>query len=309
MGNDVENKKKLPISVDVGVKASLEVKAEIPPATTGRLVDALTDIIRPFTEKQGLKADQIRLQREDVALEIARKARNRAEIEQIQLHPVPTKLLVPFFEKASLEDVDNEMQDRWAALLLSASKEYQATHLTFVDILSRMSSEELKFLENACFSFKSFPETSYPGGHFKENKLKLESNLSLLSHEVNNEEQISHRMLPKTKELYDKFVQASTLTYGGIMYASLSLFDDKTHEHFRSFYFYSEFGPLRASGFRSLEILERERLVNIHRINGEPGVEIGYFNITYLGVRFVKDCSPQASEMAARRPKPIPVRR
>ena len=175
MGDDIENQKKAPISVDFGVKASLEVKAEIPPATTGRLVDALTDIIRPFTEKRGLKADQIRLQREDIALKIAKKARDRAEIEHIQLHPVPTKLLVPFFEKASLEDVNNEMQDRWAALLLSASKEYQATHLTFIDILSRMSSRELKFIEEVCFSYKSFPETIYPGGHFESNRVKLEA--------------------------------------------------------------------------------------------------------------------------------------
>jgi hypothetical protein len=36
-------------------------------------VDALTDIIRPFSERRGLKGDQIRLQREEVLVEVARK--------------------------------------------------------------------------------------------------------------------------------------------------------------------------------------------------------------------------------------------
>ena len=261
MGDGIENKKKLPISVDVGVKASLELKAEIPPATTGRILDALTDIIRPFTERQGLKADQIRLQREDVALEIAKKTRDRAEIEQIQLHPVPIKFLVPFFEKASLEDVDNEMQDRWAALLLSASKEYQATHLTFIDILSRMSSRELKFLEEVCFSNKSFPETWYPGGHFEANRAKLESNIPLLAQEFKNQEQMRQGQA-RARQFYDNFVQASPLVYGRIMYAAVSLFSAGNHQHFGTYNFYSEFGSPGSSGFRSLEILERERLVN-----------------------------------------------
>jgi hypothetical protein len=68
-----------PISIDVGLKASLEVKTEIPKEETGRLVAALTDIIRPFTERRGLKADQIRLQREDVLFSIVKKALERAE--------------------------------------------------------------------------------------------------------------------------------------------------------------------------------------------------------------------------------------
>src|SRR5262249_40792180 len=136
---------------------------------SGRFVSALTDIIRPFTESRGLKADQIRLQREDVLLEIAKKARRRAEIDGAPIHPVPTKLLVPFLEKASLEDRDSEMHDRGAKLLVTASKEYDARHLTHVDILSRLSSEELKLLEDTCLSFENFPETSYPDGHFKTN--------------------------------------------------------------------------------------------------------------------------------------------
>jgi hypothetical protein len=73
------------VAVDIGLtaKASLEAKVstEIPAQSSGRFLDAVTDIIRFFSERSGLKADQIRLQREDVLIEIARKARVRLEIE------------------------------------------------------------------------------------------------------------------------------------------------------------------------------------------------------------------------------------
>jgi hypothetical protein len=66
-----------PVQVDIGAKAEakFEVKAEVPPVSVGRFVDAITDIFRPFSEARGLRADQIRLQRAEVAIEIARLAR------------------------------------------------------------------------------------------------------------------------------------------------------------------------------------------------------------------------------------------
>jgi hypothetical protein len=48
------------LSVDVGLKASLEVKAEVPKKSAGRAVDAMVDIFQPFSEGRGLKADHIR---------------------------------------------------------------------------------------------------------------------------------------------------------------------------------------------------------------------------------------------------------
>ena len=138
--------KKAPVQVDIGLRASAELKAEVPSKSVGRLVDALTDAIRPFTEARGLRADQIRLQREDVLIQIAEKARNRAATEGSQLLPVPPKMLVPFLEKASLEIDDEELKERWASLLLAASTAYESLLLSFVDILSRISSQEAKLL-------------------------------------------------------------------------------------------------------------------------------------------------------------------
>lgn len=99
------------ISVDVGSPVSIkaEIKTEIPSASSGRLLDALTDAIRPFTEARGLRADQIRMQREDVLIEIARRAQERLRIENAPIKPVSNKFLIPFLEKASLEDTKSDL--------------------------------------------------------------------------------------------------------------------------------------------------------------------------------------------------------
>jgi hypothetical protein len=236
------------------------------------------------------------LQREDVLLEIAKKARARAELEKIEIHPVPNKLLVPFLEKASLEDADKEMQDRWAALLLSAAKDYQSRHLTFVDILSRLSSNELKFLEEIAFSYKAFPDTSYPGGHVEENGKAIQSNAWML--ELGPRLNSAKPLALNPRDVVQKFIEAVGLTYGRIMHAS-ARYDDGG-----SAFVYSDFGARGTPGFSSVEILEREELMRIDRLKFR-GLDIGWCQLTYLGVQFVCDCSPRAAEMAARRPKPI----
>jgi hypothetical protein len=90
-----DNVPKLPINIGLSARASFEAKVstEIPPEATGRLVDALTDIIRPFSERRGLKGDLIRLQREEVAIEIARRAQHRLQIENQRISPLPNKFL------------------------------------------------------------------------------------------------------------------------------------------------------------------------------------------------------------------------
>jgi len=219
-------------------------------------------------------------------LTIAKKARERAELEKIELHPVPMKMLVPFLEKASLEDVDKELQYRWAALLLSASKEYQATHLTFIDILSRMSSNELKLLEEVCFLYEGFPERSYPDGHYERNHGILEANANLLVvGEARPEPELEvknsvlhirmHMDARAAKEAYEKLVNAAILTYGQIMHVGVCY-----RQGGASWFYKVSSGTPR---FRSLEILERERLVNIERLKFSNKSEIGYFNVTYLG--------------------------
>ncbi len=137
------------VRVDIGSPVSLrtEIKTEIPKESSGRLLDALTDIIRPFTERMGIRADQIRLQREDVLIEIARKARARIELERGEIKPLPNKFLIPFLEKASTESSDDLMKQRWANLLASAATDYDSSAITFCDILANIGRREAEIVD------------------------------------------------------------------------------------------------------------------------------------------------------------------
>jgi len=288
-----ESENKLPVKVDLSAKASasLKIKAEVPKAAMGRLVNALTDIISPWSEVRGLRGDQIRIQRADVAIEIAQKAKQMLALQDIEPRPLSTKLLVPFLEKASLEDVDVPLRDAWAALLVSATKTEQARHLTFVDILSRISSQELKLLEEVCFAYKAFPERSYPDGHVERNFTTVLANVHLL--------QLRDKHKNSIVSVKDEFVKETPLVYGQFMHVSV-----KRDNGFS--YWYFEGGAPDAPGFQSIEMLQHERLIEIVRVvTSRQAPEVGYFNVTTLGLDFVRNCSPQADAMAARRPSPI----
>ncbi len=153
--NGDENGNKVDIDIGLSARASLEAKVstEIPAQSTGQLVDALTDLFRPFTERRGLKADLIRLQREDVLIEIAKKVYRRLEIENAAPSPVPIKFLIPFLEKASLEDKDGFLIDRWADLLASSSLHPENAHPRFVQILSELTGDEAKLLREIAAMF------------------------------------------------------------------------------------------------------------------------------------------------------------
>ncbi|MFG1375370.1 hypothetical protein [Xanthobacter autotrophicus] len=134
------------VRLDIGASARAELKAEvkieIPSASSGRLVDALTDIIRPFSESRGLKADHIRLQREEVAINIAQIARKRIAIENSPINEIPTKFLVPFLEYCSLESDDNNIQEMWAALLANSSEVTDVDSFYALNMLKEISTPE-----------------------------------------------------------------------------------------------------------------------------------------------------------------------
>jgi hypothetical protein len=136
----------LPVKVEVGAKATLDIKSEVPAASAGRFVDALTDIIRPWTEKRGLKADLIRLQREDVAYEIARRAARRIESENPSTRPIPLKILIPLLEKGSQEQAEDDfMIDMWANLLAASATDASVSP-RFVGIIGELNGRQARLI-------------------------------------------------------------------------------------------------------------------------------------------------------------------
>ena len=141
--------KRSPVNIDIGVKAALEarVSTEIPKEASGRFIDAITDVFRPVSEYLGLKGDKIRLERAKVAIEIAELAQSRIQTEGKAIGSPPNKFLLPFFEKASLENADQaELMERWADLLATATESYSPGLIRFTNVLAEIGPKEINFL-------------------------------------------------------------------------------------------------------------------------------------------------------------------
>ncbi|WP_216333061.1 Abi-alpha family protein [Rhizobium sp. X9] len=159
----------LPVKFDVGVSAkaelSAQIKTEIPAEASGHFVEMVTDIFRPFSEARGLKADQIRLQREDVLFEIAQRANKRLELLKPKV-PLELKFLVPFLEKASYESTKSSLVDWWAGLLAGAMSDKDAQHPLYIDFLSKMTPAEADLLNRLWGDVSSFIGAAFSARDF-----------------------------------------------------------------------------------------------------------------------------------------------
>lgn len=294
-----EKEPSVTVDIGLGAKASLQAKVstEIPAQSSGRLVDALTDIIRPFSERRGLKGDQIRLQREEVLVEIARKARRSMEIENQPISPLPNKFLVPFLEKASLEELDSVLIDRWADLLASCSADPGSAHPRFVQILSEMTGKDaalLRALALNCIDEQPNADLSLSVCSFEFDPIHARRHFADWFI-ANN---------PEADEIFE---------YLEVMFGSpgVSLIDVPIAEigtdNFWSFSLKEANLPPAARGeaTANLEILCSLQLaskMHLHISNSRFDVDIYYVCITVLGVEFLMKCDHELEQKFRARP-------
>ncbi|MBI3218726.1 MAG: DUF4393 domain-containing protein [Bacteroidetes bacterium] len=115
-------------------------------------------LTQPIQELNGLVADKIKFWRFKNQVDILLKAKKYLESKGINANKIPLKSVSNLLEYASLEE-DEDMQDKWAALLANAvreTKDYDLTHI-FSQILNQLSAQEVAVLDHMfsrCF-FKS----------------------------------------------------------------------------------------------------------------------------------------------------------
>lgn len=130
------------------ISLKMEVKTEVPSASSGRTLDAVTDLLRPISEAFGMLGDQIQLRRQKTLDEIARRTRNRLVAAGKPIQPIPAKFFLPLLEKASLEDVnDDALIDMWANLIATASTEHVQMLGQYINILSNIVPKQVLILE------------------------------------------------------------------------------------------------------------------------------------------------------------------
>jgi hypothetical protein len=283
------------LKVDVGLKASASLEArvstEIPAQSTGRFLDAITDIFRPFSERRGLKADQIRLQREEVLIEIARKAQERLAIEEQPPSPLPNKFLIPFLEKASLEEEGNVMIERWADLLASCSIEPSQAHPRFVQILSEMTADDARLLH--LIALNNFDEVHAPDAAFTDGPITYQPKfiyrqlLDLLTKQRRTKN--INRFLDK---LYGQI--AEVFVNPGIAVIDVAVsFENKFWSFKLDLLPHMHISRVLSREHRALSVLYSLHLLQEHYVeitHNALDIQVWYVSTTDLGVEFMRKC-------------------
>jgi hypothetical protein len=271
----------MPVKIEVGAKANLEVKTEVPSATAGRFVDAITDIIRPWSEIRGLRADLIRVHREEVGLEIARRAAARIKLETSGLRPIPLKILVPLLEKGSQEEADDDfMIDMWANLLASAASSTEVQP-RFVGIIGELNGHQARLLQ-----FIARKKGEHVEDYYQEKVLRW------LTDELANQ--------PGPEELGDKIDEL--FNAGGVHLALCFVFAPGLERGFRTWS--SEIdGRTEREVEIDLEVLASLGLVqhaSIYRDVGEGQIEdvsISYYYVTSFAQDFLDVVTQEAEAL------------
>jgi hypothetical protein len=113
--------------------------------------DLIKALLEPGAKEAGLLIrDTIRIYRVNRACRLLERAKTMFEARKITPQPIPPKLLIAILENGSLED-DDDLQDRWAALLVNSSDNRGKDLLPSApEILRQLTPWEVLLLQN-CF--------------------------------------------------------------------------------------------------------------------------------------------------------------
>ncbi|ASK19567.1 Abi-alpha family protein [Halomonas sp. N3-2A] len=105
-------------------------------------------LLGPIAEASDYLGDKIRAARWRSAIRTLSIAKDYANIHGVELNNIPTKFLVPFLEKSSLEPDENDLCETWARLLITASQDFRTEFISYTEILSKLDPQDVQLLQN-----------------------------------------------------------------------------------------------------------------------------------------------------------------
>jgi hypothetical protein len=283
-----------PINLTAGAtaEAKFEIKAEVPSGSVGRFVDAVTDIFRPFSERRGLLADQIRMQRADVAIEIAKRARAKLAIEEMTANPVPNKILIPLIEKSTNEDPNDDfMIDRWADLLATASSTNDVEP-RFIGILGEINGRQAKALDK--IARNRWSEFEQPAQHLIDASAYLDI---VSTRKYLNSLFAEKRFAPQVHDIQDEML--ALLTMPGSAVIDIIAFDEDNSMWSLDSRYLLDLGALRDLDLEILSSLGLLKRVNFfYTSKFKQEFQVIYYHITELGIEFYLCCNRGIKKLA-----------
>ncbi|MEO8722905.1 MAG: hypothetical protein ABI395_05185 [Sphingobium sp.] len=123
-------------------------KFKLPSKLVTRVANQALDVVSPATEALGYLGDIILGQRQITAAKNIVRVRDIIEAESRNSLQTDKRFMIEWFERSS-NDVDNELTEEWARLLISHSDNPTSLKRSFITILSAIGSIEVKFLQRA----------------------------------------------------------------------------------------------------------------------------------------------------------------
>lgn len=286
----------VPVKVDLKAEASakLNVNVDVPEESTGRLVDLITRRLEYWTAAKALKPGLLRLQQEQVALEVLEIAEKRMRAEEAR-NPLPNKFVAPFLEQASLEDPDApDLKEIWAELLVSSSRHHKSEHLRFVSLLSEMTSLHCRVLERCALKSADRPQVSYDSQLDLSGRFNIVDARFLAGLIVRDKTEHPKPGMPD----FEKEDPIAQLYSGGVLILRIYYHggDGDQPEILESTSVdFWEFDGVSLA----IEVLSSMGLLkqfSVHATAAENDIQLDVVSLTPLGVAFVKDCIPQVAD-------------
>jgi hypothetical protein len=125
------------------------------------LTSLMLDLLGPAAKEVGATlGDHVRYYRWRSGVWIMNRAKEKVKARGEKLGSAPLKFLVPFLEKASLEDEGSKLSERWAELLAKAATSYDSSYSKYIDTLAKLDGEDCVILEEI---YISIPDVFYFG--------------------------------------------------------------------------------------------------------------------------------------------------
>ncbi len=129
------------------IRATAELKAEIPADVQRDVVGFAQRVFGPIAELGDLLSDRVRLLRLRQAMSVLKQAKEMCAEAGIEPKRIPLNVLVPLLERASLEgDESDSLRSAWAALLANAAKSPEKKYAKYVSILEEIDFSEAQLL-------------------------------------------------------------------------------------------------------------------------------------------------------------------
>jgi len=126
---------------------SNEIKIDIPADVPRDTLKFFQRVLGPFADASDFLGDKVRFWRWKSAIKTLQRVEEFARANNVAPKEVPLKFLVPFLEKASLENEESPHIDVWARLLLAASQDYDVRFNYYTDILGKIGPEQARLLQ------------------------------------------------------------------------------------------------------------------------------------------------------------------